>query len=270
MYSYTKPYEQKKLEDICFYSTMTHSSNNKQSREIDQRLLRHSVLIYLPSPDDQALRSIFNGVLEASLTHPFDQSIDAELHHSLIEASVKLLGHINEVLRPCPTPGRQHYLFNMKTVITILQGLRKLSETQRQDNVFVVSLWKHEVRCSIDSQLPRYSDSYWLQATVDDLIKEHFAGYIGEDAKLIEEFVCFDLEPRSYDRPLTGGVQNSVVKVSLSPVDSLETVRGYIEQVFNRYKEEFGYHSINIFLSINAAYHLMRIHRVLSLPQWYV
>jgi len=249
---------------------MTHNVQNKQTRSIDQRLLRHSILIHLPSPDDQALKSIFHGVLEASLAHSFDNSIDSELHTALIDASIKLLKLINDVLRPCPMPGRQHFLFNMKTIITILQGLRKLSETDRQDNMVVVSLWRHEVYCSIKNQLPRYSDSYWLQATVEDLVKENFSEYLGNDVKLVEEFVSFDLEARNYERPLTGGVQNSPVKVSLSPVENLETVRGHIEQVFNRYKEEFGYHSINIFLSKNAAYHLMRIHRVLSLPQWYV
>ena len=86
---------------------------------------------------------------------------------------------------------------------------------------------------------------------------------------MIEEFVSFELESRNYDRS-HAGIQNSTVKVHLSPVESLESVRSYIEQVYNRYKEEFGYHQINIFLSVNAAYHLMRIHRVLSFPQWFV
>lgn len=37
MYSYSKPYEQRKLEDICFYSTMTYQGKN--ARTIDPRLL---------------------------------------------------------------------------------------------------------------------------------------------------------------------------------------------------------------------------------------
>ena len=100
------------------------------------------------------------------------QNIDSELHHSIINASVRLLELINDVLKPCATPGRQHYLFNMKTVITILQGLRKLNETQRQDPTTIISLWKHEVFCSINNQLPRHSDSYWIQSTVKDLINQ--------------------------------------------------------------------------------------------------
>lgn len=47
--------------------------------------------------------------------------LDSELHATLIEASCSLLNAVNQVLNPCPTPGRQHYMFNMRTIITILQ-----------------------------------------------------------------------------------------------------------------------------------------------------
>lgn len=264
MYSYTKPYGQKKLEDICFYSTMTHE--NKNLKTIDSRLLRHSILIYLPSPDEHVLKSIFNGILEASMSHKESTSIDSQLQTAIIGASVKLLSLINQVLKPCPTPGRQHYLFNMKTIITILQSLRKLNESQRQHSITIISLWRHEIFSSIKNQIPRYSDSYWLESTVNDLIKESFPSFVNEETKLIEEFVSFELEPKNIDRPVTG-VQSSTVKSHLSQVESIEKVRSYVEQVYNRYKEEFGYHQINLFLSVNATYHLMRIHRVLSFAQ---
>ena len=56
-------------------------------------------------------------------------------------------------------------------------------------------------------------------------------------------------------------------KITLSSVDSLEKVRLYLDQVCNRYREEYGYNSINAFMSENAANHLIRIHRVLSFTQ---
>ncbi len=78
-------------------------------------------MLYLPSPDVQALKSIFNGTLEASMLFNEKSSIDSDLHTQIIDVSVNILEMINEVLRPCPTPGRQHYLFNMKHIIVILQ-----------------------------------------------------------------------------------------------------------------------------------------------------
>lgn len=78
-------------------------------------------MLYLPSPDAHALKSIFNGTLEAALLFNEKANIDADLHNSIVDVSVSLLQMVTEVLRPCPTPGRQHYLFNMKNVISILK-----------------------------------------------------------------------------------------------------------------------------------------------------
>lgn len=49
--------------------------------------------------------------------------------------------------------------------------MRILNDTQRNDNVFVISLWRHEVFSTIGNQLPRHTDSYWLECIINDLIK---------------------------------------------------------------------------------------------------
>ena len=67
------------------------------------------------------------------------------------------------------------FLKTVKTNNDILfylkKGLSKLNETQRNDSVTLVSLWRYEIFATIGSQLPRYSDLYWLESTVEDLIK---------------------------------------------------------------------------------------------------
>ncbi len=78
-------------------------------------------MLYLPVPSGDALKSIFSGTLEGCLLHNDKTGIDADLHAAIVDASISLLNSINEVLKPCPTPGRQHYLFNMKSIINILQ-----------------------------------------------------------------------------------------------------------------------------------------------------
>lgn len=130
------------------------------------------MLLYLPTPNSHALKSIFNGTLEAALLFNEKTNIDVDLHNAIVDASVSLLEMIGEVLRPCPTPGRQHYLFNMKTIISILKGMCKLNEQQRNDPVMIVSVWKYEIFATIGYQLPRYSDLYWLESVVNDLINE--------------------------------------------------------------------------------------------------
>ena len=85
------------------------------------QLKRHSTLLYLPMPGSQALKSIFAGTLEACLLFNERSNIDSDLSNAIVEASLQLLELVTQVLKPCPTPGRQHYLFNMKTITAILQ-----------------------------------------------------------------------------------------------------------------------------------------------------
>lgn len=85
------------------------------------RFKRHFTLIYLPLQSGSALKSIFHGTLEASMFYNERSGLEAELHTALVDASCSLLDAVNQVLKPCPMPGRQHYMFNMKSIITILQ-----------------------------------------------------------------------------------------------------------------------------------------------------
>ena len=98
--------------------------------------------------------------------------IEADLHAAIVDSSCSLLEQIVDVLKPCPTPGREHYLFNMKHMITVLQNMRKLSSQQRADNTTVISLWKHEVLLTIGDQIPRLTDQSWLQSIVSDTLKD--------------------------------------------------------------------------------------------------
>ncbi len=92
----------------------------RQQRTIDTRLLRHFTLIHLPQAKNQALKSILGGILEYSLLQNDRQPFEYDLQTIIIDASYNLLEQVTEVLKACPTPGREHYIFNMKHIVTIL------------------------------------------------------------------------------------------------------------------------------------------------------
>lgn len=109
------------MEDIYFYGTMNYEPGPNGIQKIDPRLLRHCVLLFLPTPEGKELKSILSGTLEASMLFNEHSPIDTDLSNAIVEASMNLLTSVTNVLKACPTPGRQHYLFNMKTIITVLQ-----------------------------------------------------------------------------------------------------------------------------------------------------
>jgi hypothetical protein len=72
----------------------------------------------------------------------------------------------------------------MRQMITILQNLRKLSNTQRADATTVISLWRHEINLTIGDQIPRLTDQAWLQNIINETIKEVRDMILNNDIKL--------------------------------------------------------------------------------------
>ncbi len=118
------------------------------------------------------MKSIFSGVLEASFIYDQKQHIDLDLGNAIVDASLNLLEIVTNVLKPCPTLGRQHYMFNMKTIITVLQNLNRLTDAQRNEILTVISLWKYEMMSTIGAQITRYSDLYWFKSSLNNVLNE--------------------------------------------------------------------------------------------------
>ena len=56
--------------------------------------------------------------------------LDIELHNAIVQASCKLLTSVKDVLKPTTTPGRAHYRFSLRDLVTCFQVLRAPSIRQ--------------------------------------------------------------------------------------------------------------------------------------------
>lgn len=53
-------------------------------------------------------------------SHP---GLEIDVHNALVQASCKMLAAVKHVLRPTSMPGRKHYLFTLKDIVTCFQVL---------------------------------------------------------------------------------------------------------------------------------------------------
>ncbi|XP_041462850.1 dynein heavy chain 8, axonemal-like [Lytechinus variegatus] len=258
-----KPFEWRTIEDLVVLSACTMNNYpSSSSRKIPDRLLRHFVLIHLPEPKEGALSSIVDAVLDGNMTKHNGQSLAQELQDAIVNASCKLLTSVQNVLRPTPMPGRYHYMFTLRDISKTFQCLMRLSEEARGEINMVASLWRHEVQRIMRDRLCRTSDINWFDKNLEEICKAEIPKG-EEDEGIFEHFVTFPIEHRGYQRPVTSMSQKTV-RVILQPVCNLEMVHKCILSHLTRYNEEFGNVTLNIMLSDDVIYHVIRMHRVLS------
>ena len=82
---------------------------------------RHFAVFCLPQPQDEALKSVVNGILDVNMGLSEKPAVDIDLHNSIVSASCKLLVSVQKVLRISPMPGRRHYLFTLRDIVTCFQ-----------------------------------------------------------------------------------------------------------------------------------------------------
>ncbi|XP_052807484.1 dynein axonemal heavy chain 5-like isoform X7 [Mya arenaria] len=256
-----KPFEWKTVEDFTVISAMSMSEfPSVNNQMLSSRLLRHFAVFNLPGPQDDALRTIVHGILEANVTDNDKPGLEIDLHNNIVKASCQILAAVQSVLRPTPLPGRYHYLFTLKDLTTCYQCLKRLPDESMADELMVVSLWKHEMNRIIRDRISRSSDLNWFDEILEKTLSQYWPKL---EAPVHEHFVTFPTDARLYQRPVTS-VGAKHIKIALQPVETLRDLHSCLHTHLTRYNEEFGNVRLNIMLSDFVIAHIIRIHRVLS------
>jgi len=88
-------------------------------------------------------------------------------------------------------PGRHHYAFTLRQLIKMCQCLRRLTDEERANEHYVVSLWSHEMERMIGDQLCRSSDVRWFETSLKQITGEVFSHYFEHNKELLKYFVTF-------------------------------------------------------------------------------
>ena len=116
IYNLQKTNEYSVIEDFILFACMTGNSEAL----ISPRLRRHMIVIYLPDPCEANRRSIVSQQLSGLLKAHCHEMSPKEFE-TLLEASLELYANVKEILRVSDTPGRLHYFFSIKHLVSVFQ-----------------------------------------------------------------------------------------------------------------------------------------------------
>lgn len=141
IYSLERPGEKLIFQDVSFLAAMQQPGGGRN--DIPSRLKRHFAVFNVTLPSQLSVESIYGTIAEGHFCLQRGFSRD-------VVDRVKLLPRITRILwektksKMLPTPAKFHYIFNLRDLSRIFQGmLRAESSTLRSANS-VTLLWRHE------------------------------------------------------------------------------------------------------------------------------
>lgn len=170
--------DQQFIEDLQWLLAMNHPGGGKN--DIPQRMKRHNCNWNIPMPSMASINQIFGAILALRFNGTdFKQDVMDNVAQ-LVPATMDLYTKaFNKLL---PTPAKFHYIFNLRDVSRVFQGMmtvpkgiaQRPSNTVRTPPEFLVGVWKHESLRVFQDKLIEQGDKDFLEKSLQGLIAQYF------------------------------------------------------------------------------------------------
>lgn len=130
----------KKIEDIQFIASMGPPGGGRN--EISRRIQTKFSMINFTFPSETQVRRIFHSILSHKF---FTQDFDDEIKQTSELIAIATLNVYNAVAENfLPTPKKSHYVFNMRDISKVIQGIYIFDKFYCDSKLTIFRLWVHE------------------------------------------------------------------------------------------------------------------------------
>eukprot|EP00927_Polykrikos_kofoidii_P046386 TRINITY_DN40623_c0_g2_i1.p1 TRINITY_DN40623_c0_g2~~TRINITY_DN40623_c0_g2_i1.p1 ORF type:complete len:3637 (-),score=783.39 TRINITY_DN40623_c0_g2_i1:390-10571(-) len=245
------------VEKLQYVAAMGHPGGGKT--DIPSRLKSKFLCFNMVLPSTISVDSIFGSIMRVKF------SAKSGAKPAVIEMAKKLCGATVDVWDKVkrsllPTPLRFHYVFNMRDLSRVFQGIMECPVELVPDEVSLVGLWKHEVTRVFADKLSREVDKNFVEKCCLEFMPVHF----GEDPAAANKetpwYADFQREVL-YDDDT--GEELGAPKV-YEPAYSWAHVQTKAYEYLKKYNEVNPSKQMNLVLFDEAMYHLMKINRTIQ------
>ncbi|KAG8468097.1 hypothetical protein KFE25_007149 [Diacronema lutheri] len=261
LYNLQKPGEIMQIVDLLVLGCMLHPGGGKQ--DIPNRAKRHFHVMNVTLPSMTSIQMIF-GRLVGLMYPEGDQSLNADLVSAagrLVELTVNVWERTKAKM--LPTPAKFHYIFNLRDLSRVFQGIFMCATSTVKDEHTLLALWKHEAMRVFSDRLVNADDKRWFEETVNKALDETVGASKAGKLKGDTYFVDF-LQPPGED-PETG--EELPAPKLYEPAPSVEKVNSTIRRYMVRFNEVHKLLAMDLVLFEDAMLHFMRISRLLATPR---
>nr|CAD7455963.1 unnamed protein product [Timema tahoe] len=216
--------------------------------QITGRLLSRFNVINMTFPSEAQIVRIFNTMLSQQL-QDFDEEVKI-ISKTITDATVSMYYAV--IAKMLPTPAKIHYLFNLRDISKVFQGLLRSNKDSQNNKTALQRLWVHECFRVFSDRLVDDKDREWFSNQINEQLGKHFDttfhGVCPEKSSPI--FVDF-VNPYGIYEDLQDRV----------------ALRNYLEKQLEEYNVSPGVIPMNLVLFNDVIQHISRIVRVISQPR---
>jgi len=258
----------KVCEDLRWLGAMTHPGGGRN--DIPNRLKRQFFAFNLVLPSLKSIDDLYGQMLNGRFKSDQFSAECVAVVRKLTTATIELWNTVKAKM--LPTPAKFHYVFNMRELSRVFQGIlltpkasvqtggqQIRSDDQAQN---LLRLWKHECERVFSDKLVLNEEKAWYakraQQVLQDAYGADMASKCSEDTFWVDFFrddiydsddVLVELAPKIYE---AGG--------------ALDDVRQRVLHFMKKHNEEFPARGLQLVLFEDALRHLIRIARILAMP----
>lgn len=262
-YSLDKPGDFLTLADLQYVAAMPHPGGGRN--DIPERLKRRFSVFNCTLPANVSIDLIFRTIGNGWFCKERGFTPDVvAMADQLVYLTRKLWQDTK--MKMLPTPAKFHYVFNLRDVSRIWEGMLLINPTECTSVESLLSLWKHECTRVLADRFTEKKDVEWFMKRTQDII----ASEIGEEQAALTEgepfFVNF-----LRDAPEPTGEEDDDTSLEApkmyEQVPSLEALEHKLQDYMHMYNETVRGVKMDLVFFRDCMIHIVRVSRIISIPQ---
>ncbi|CAF0945608.1 unnamed protein product [Adineta steineri] len=263
-YNLEKPGEFTSIVDIQFIAAMIQPGGGRN--DIPQRLKRQFCIFNCTLPSNASIDKVFStvGLGYFCKERGFNQDV-INMIEKLVPATRKLWQKTK--VKMLPTPARFHYVFNLRDLSRIWQGMLNIISSVTGTKLDVImSLWKHECYRVIADRFVAPEDKDWFEKTIKIVAEEDCGSHAASAMHAEPYFVDFLREAPEPTGEEGDDADFEAPKI-YEPIPSYEFLSEKLLMFQQQYNETIKGSKMDLVFFKDAMTHLVKISRIIRTPR---